>query len=214
VALVDGVATWSTSSLSHAIHTITAEYPGNLNLIGTTNSLTQVVNTLPVAGDDVLERLGASPVKVSIASLMSNDVDADGDPLSFLDVSPTSVHGGTLTIREGWIHYTPPAGFTDDDSFTYTISDGFGTPVAGIVMVVTYEDNDLSCNLTVNNLGNGSCEIRGDGIPGRTYQIEFMLDALNESWQWLGTVAADQFGVFRFIDTSGVPARIYRSVSP
>src|SRR5207245_862634 len=101
---------------------------GDQNFFGTTNNLSpnQVINTLPIPGPVVLQRYPTAGVKVSIETLLNNASDADGDAISFVNVDTTSANGGTLTTSNGWIFYTPPAGFTNSDTFTYTISDGVG----------------------------------------------------------------------------------------
>jgi hypothetical protein len=56
--LSNGVATFATSTLALGSHTVVAEYAGDLNFTGTTNSLpqNQVINTPPVAGNDLITR--------------------------------------------------------------------------------------------------------------------------------------------------------------
>ena len=88
------------------------------------------------------------------------------------------------------------------------------TPVTGTVTVNVRVDNGPSPNLTITDLGNGSYLVRGDGIPGRTYRIQFAEDPANPNWQTVGTAAADPSGIFGFLDTSGSPQRFYRSAYP
>jgi hypothetical protein len=171
-------------------------------------------NTPPVAGADTIERDPGSGVKVSIAALLANDSDADGDPIAFAGVSATSANGGTVVSNAGWIFYTPAPGFTNSDTFTYSISDGFGVPVTGTVTVNIRVDNGPSPNLTITDLGGGSYLVRGDGIPGRTYSIQSADAAESTNWQTLGTAAADPYGIFQFSDTNGSPQRFYRSMYP
>ena len=56
--------------------------------------------------------------------------------------------------------------------------------------------------------------IRGDGIPGRTYRIQYADQMQPANWQPLGTNQADIFGFFGVIDSAGSPGRFYRSVNP
>jgi hypothetical protein len=171
-------------------------------------------NTPPVAGADTIERDPGSGVKVSIAALLANDSDADGDPIAFAGVSATSANGGTVVSNAGWIFYTPAPGFTNSDTFTYSISDGFGVPVTGTVTVNIRVDNGPSPNLTITGPLDGSYQVWGDGIPGRTYRIQFVDEAQSTNWQTLGTAAADPYGIFQFSDTNGSPQRFYRSMYP
>jgi hypothetical protein len=153
-------------------------------------------------------------VKVSVVALLSNDTDTDSDTLTFLGASATSANNGTVVRIGGWVFYTPASGFTNADTFTYTIGDGFGAPVTGTVTVNIRVDNGLSLNLMISDLGNGSYAIRGDGIPGRAYRIQYAEDLDSPNWQTLGTEVADPFGVFTFTDTNVSAQRFYRSVFP
>jgi len=213
--LVGGVATFTTSALAHGSHTVKAEYAGSLNFVGTTNSLAQaeVINTAPVAGADTIERFATSGVKVRTSDLLANDSDADGDPLT-ISVSATSANGGTISVSGGWVIYTPAAGFTSADSFTYTIDDGYGGTAVGTVSVNIKVDTGLSSNLTITSLGNHQYRIDGSGIPGRTYRVQYS-DTVNPlNWQDLTSVTADSLGRFSTTDGSSGELRFYRTVTP
>ena len=60
-----------------------------------TLSLATAVNTIPVAGTNIIIRGGTNGVKVSLAALLANDTDADSDTLSISAVSSASTNGGT-----------------------------------------------------------------------------------------------------------------------
>lgn len=62
--------------------------------------------------------------EMSILDVLVNDSDADGDVLQI--ISTSSPASGSVAIRDGMISYTPVYGFVGYDSFTYTVSDGFG----------------------------------------------------------------------------------------
>src|SRR5205814_581764 len=96
VPLNGGAASYTNSSLSHGAHTIVAEYAGDANFAGTTNLLSpnQLINTPPVTGTNIIVRDPTNGTKVSVAALLSNDSDADGDPITFVGVSTASVNGG------------------------------------------------------------------------------------------------------------------------
>jgi subtilisin-like proprotein convertase family protein len=215
--LAGGVATFATNNLALGSHTVVAEYAGNGNFIGTTNLLSpaQVINTPPVAGNDTIARYTTGTVKVPLATLLANDSDADGDPLT-PTISPTSANGGTITIVGAWVFYTPAEGFTNADSFTYTITDGRGGSATGTVTVAIKVNNAPSQNLTITDLGGGSMLIKGYGIPGRPYRLQYSDSLTPANWQDLagGSLTASAIGAFQSTDTSGSGSRYYRSVSP
>ena len=216
VALSGGAASCTISNLTPGLHTVAAEYAGDGNFTGITNLLVpdQLINTPPVAGADTIERDPTNGTQVSIAALLSNDTDAEDDPITFVGVSPTSANGGTVVSNGGWVFYTPAPGFTNSDTFAYTISDGWGVAVTGTVTVNIRIDNGPSSNLTISDLGNGSYAVRGDGIPGRSYRIQFADTAPPTNWLALGTNSADAYGIFQYIDSNGSSQRFYRSVYP
>lgn len=79
-----------------------------------------------------------SVVAMSGASLLvdviANAQDPDNDKLSITSVGGAS--HGIAKIVENRILYTPTVGYTGEDSFSYTLSDGFGGEVTALVTVV------------------------------------------------------------------------------
>jgi hypothetical protein len=194
-----------------------AEYPGDANFFGVSNSLApvQLVNTPPVAGTDTIERYASNGTKVEISTLLANDSDADGDIVTFVSANGTSANGGTVTRDGNWIYYAPPAGFTNVDSFSYTISDGRGNPVTGTVTVRIKEDGP-ALNLTITDLGNGSYRLRFDGVPNRSIIVQYTPTLQPANWQTLTTGTTDAVGIFEYIDqpSGGQGLRFYRSLYP
>jgi subtilisin-like proprotein convertase family protein len=219
VELSNGIAIYSTSSLSHGTHTIAATYAGDGNFTASSASLSseQNINTPPGAGTVTIERYPLQGVKVRLATLLANASDADEDTLS-ISVTNTSANGGAITISGNWIFYTPPIGFTNADSFTYTLSDGHGGSVVGNVIVALKVDNEPGQNLIATLQGNGTFLIQGSGIPARIYHLQYSDSLTPPNWQALGnaTVAADATGAFSYVDTPpiGTTARYYRTTYP
>jgi hypothetical protein len=216
--LSGGMATFTTSSLTHGSHTVGGEYAGDLNFPGITNTLAQnqSINTPPVTTNVTIERYPTQGVKVRLATLLANDSDADGDSLSIV-VNATSANAGTVTESSGWVFYTPAPGFTNADSFNYTIQDGFGGSAVGTVIVAIIVDNSPGLSLTLINLGNGSFLINGSGVAGRTYRLQYNGSLDTPNWQFLpgGTLTANSVGIFQFVDNPGLETtRYYRSVYP
>jgi VCBS repeat-containing protein len=68
--------------------------------------------------------------------VLANDTDPDGDALTAQLASSTA--NGTVSLQsDGSFTYTPNAGFTGDDSFSYTASDGSLTSTATATITVT-----------------------------------------------------------------------------
>ena len=171
----------------------------------------------PVAVQDVIQRLANSEVKVKVSTLLANDSDPDGDPLTFLGVSANSVAGGTVSWSGNWVYYLPPAGYTNSDAFTYTISDGYcGSIATGNVLVQVMTPTGPSHNFTIDIQPDGSVKLAFAGIPGWTYRIQYADTLPPVNWTDLSTNTADALGVYQYIDLppTDAPSRFYRSVSP
>ncbi|MEM9342041.1 MAG: Ig-like domain-containing protein [Pseudomonadota bacterium] len=94
-------------------------------------------NTAPDAVNDMAGTGFETPVTVNV---LANDTDDDGDTLSVSGV--TQGANGSVMIDGTSVVYTPDAGFSGDDSFTYTISDGNGgTDTATVAVTVDAEPN-------------------------------------------------------------------------
>ena len=71
--------------------------------------------------------------------VLANDSDPDGDPLTI--VSVTTPGNGEAVISGDVILYTPAAGFSGTDTFSYTIDDGFGGQATATVTVTVERSN-------------------------------------------------------------------------
>jgi Ca2+-binding RTX toxin-like protein len=83
-------------------------------------------NTPPVASAEQFTTDAGSPLAIAAASLLANDSDADGDPLTVTGVAAVGGHGTVQLLGDGSVLYTPTAGYTGLDTFSYTVSDGRG----------------------------------------------------------------------------------------
>jgi hypothetical protein len=78
-------------------------------------------NTAPTAVDDQAVTDIGTPVVIDV---LANDTDLDGDPLHIVSTSQP-LHGGADIEQDG-VRYTPGAGHTGSDTFTYMVADGRG----------------------------------------------------------------------------------------
>ena len=217
VTLNGGTASYTTANLTHGSHTVGGQYTGDTNFLGVTNLLSpaQVINTPPVAGPVTFDRGLTNGVMVSVADLLGNASDADNDRMTFVGVSAASANGGTLMTNAGWVFYTPAPGFTNTDTFTYLVTDGWSAPVAGTVTVDIAVGNCPLRNLIITTLGTGAVSIGGDGIPGNTYVIQYTTNTPpTMNWLSLGTVTADASGAFTLVEDLGPGLRFYRAIYP
>jgi hypothetical protein len=81
-------------------------------------------NTEPVSNGDSFS-VGQNGT-LNAGGLLANDGDADGDPLSAV-LGSGPAHGAVSVRPDGGFTYTPAAGFSGPDSFTYHATDGAGS---------------------------------------------------------------------------------------
>ncbi|MCA1683796.1 MAG: tandem-95 repeat protein, partial [Actinobacteria bacterium] len=98
-------------------------------------------NTPPVAADDAYTAISGTPLVVNAPGVLANDSDPDADALTAGSASDPA--GGSVILNaDGSFTYTPDAGFTGTDTFTYAVSDGKGgTAMATVTITVI-----LGCN--------------------------------------------------------------------
>ncbi|WP_198246502.1 Ig-like domain-containing protein [methane-oxidizing endosymbiont of Gigantopelta aegis] len=89
-----------------------------------------VVNYAPTASDDFAVTKAGDAVDISV---LENDVDADQDALSIVEVG-TAKHG-QVAVNADSIRYAPTPGYVGQDNFQYTITDGQGHNASAWVTV-------------------------------------------------------------------------------
>lgn len=211
------VASLSTATLPLGWHTVTAHFTGDPNYRHSSCALPvpQLINTPPQALPDVVLRGISQGTKHRVSDLLGNDSDGDGDLVEFLGVSQQTQEGGNLATSDGWVFYTPPAGFVNADAFTYTVRDRWGATTTATVEIVPRVGYEPAANLALLDLGAGTYRIAFSGIPWRTYNIEYTETTSAPHWQLLTARTTDSQGRFYYDDTvpAEAPSRYYRSVS-
>lgn len=118
----------------------------------------------PQARDDSATTVNPKAVDIDV---LANDTDPAGYPLTVISV--TSPANGTATIlTSGAVRYAPALGFSGNDTFTYTVSDGHGGVASAKVSVTvlaqsgTFQVRDDSATtayatpITIDVLANDS----------------------------------------------------------
>jgi ELWxxDGT repeat protein len=114
-------------------------------------------NSLPIATDDSFTTNQNTSIIISAATLLANDTDADGDPLSVTPIIQPS-HGSLIDNNDGTYTYTPNQNYYGTDSFTYSISDGRGGSSTAIVnLTIKKTITGTSASETIN--GTAEAEI-------------------------------------------------------
>lgn len=92
------------------------------------------VNDAPVVKNDLFMIDEDTVLSVEAASLLANDSDVDGDPLTITSVEGASLEGSMVV-------FTPDANFNGNTSFTYVATDGIDS-ATGAVNVTVLPVND------------------------------------------------------------------------
>lgn len=217
VGVQEGGASLVTSSLAWGEHTVCAEYSGDDHYRSATClfGFFQVMNNVPVALGDVIQRNPTHGTKYLLNDLLANDSDADGEALTLDAISAATVEGGSLSLAEGWIFYTPPVGFVNADAFTYRVRDSLGATATATVEIAPRVGYEPSANLSIVDLGDGNYHLIFSGVPWRVYNIQYAESLEHPNWQSVATRTADTQGRFEYDDVlpSGTPSRYYRSIS-
>jgi hypothetical protein len=183
-----------------------------------------VSNRLPVAGTDLVVRLDdALFAKIPVATLLGNDVDPDGDPLSLTGVADALPAGATVVMIGPWVIYTVPAVEAGAGSFTYTLSDGPGghsTTGFVTVSVAAAPEPDGAPNPVAVSTSGDDFAVSFLGVPGYRYRVQFSSDvAPPYTWREFDPPAVytapetGAAGVFRHVDPNPPDAlRLYRAV--
>jgi len=176
-----------------------------------------VTNQPPVAAGESFVTTRDTPIEIDVAALLENDSDPEGRPLSFV-LADTVEHGTLTDGGNGRLVYTPEAGYTGADRFTYRVSDGEAT--SGVVTVsldvravnaaptLTFTDRAV-----VEEGGVVAFTVTGEDADGDdlTYSL---LDAAGDLGTALGlptgaTIDADT-GAFRWQSVDGDVTHVFR----
>ncbi len=87
--------------------------------------------------------LVARNIKSVIGNVLDNDSDIEGQPLSIAGAPTVTQQGGELfSIGDGNFEYRPPASFTGNDQFEYSLQDSSGLTTNVLVTLSVDDDND------------------------------------------------------------------------
>lgn len=172
----------------------------------------------PIAGPNSLERASASALKVRWTDLLTNDsVGPNGGPLQILGLGAPTSGLATLTSDAVYVYYTPNAGFTSPDQFTYYLTDAGGVSATGVVQIGIKNNPGATPQvaLGVDIIGGtGDVLARFVGIPGFTYRIQEADTLVAPVWQDAGSTTADSRGDIELQFTPSFSPAFFRVVYP
>jgi len=210
-----GVVALATSGLPHGSHRMTVEYAGDANFHGSTNTLSadQVINALPCGGVFNLAVTANANAVLPAGQLLVACSDPDGDPLSVVSIAGLSQHGGSASLVNSTVSYTPPADYVGTDSFAYTVSDSWQGMATGLVQVTVGFGSQSGALGQLTRTAGGSMSLSALGYPGYLYAVQATTNLSDpSSWTTIGTARASALGKINFNDGSNTNGalRFYR----
>jgi hypothetical protein len=156
-------------------------------------------------------------LSIPLASLLAQASDADSDPLSLTAAGPASEAGGSAALQATAVLYTPPAGFSGQDSFPVTLSDGRGGLTLGTVTVsIGAAPNPATLpekSPVITTVNGNQVQLSMTATPGGGYLLQRSLDDML-SWQTIRTLTADSNGYVQWTDPGTYPSAYYRFCLP
>ena len=182
-------------------------------------------NSAPVANSDIFSTDEDTALVIAADhGLLTNDSDANGDPLVAKLVSGPA-HGKLQLLEDGSFTYTPTANFNGADSFTYKASDGKLESAVTTVSLNVKAVNDApkfsSTPTTTFTIDADAASFDGDGVfrvagapgqPGMMAGLDqpiTVTGAVGQSvnvqfdWTFREALYNNEVGIYRVSDTDG-----------
>jgi Tol biopolymer transport system component/methionine-rich copper-binding protein CopC len=145
----------------HTLLISAADLAGNTDQVSTTITVS-AANRPPVAGADHAATPEHTPLVLTAAALLANDVDPDGDALSLISVGDATHGAVSFDAAHGTVTFTPTAGYSGGATFTYTVSDGQGGTANGAVDVT----------VEAGSVGGGWGDVHYTTLDGVRYDLQ------------------------------------------
>ncbi|MGI6260130.1 MAG: Ig-like domain-containing protein, partial [Anaerolineaceae bacterium] len=196
-------------------------YP-NINAEGWTDEATvtitvKPVNDAPVAVDDEYSTAYETALNIAAPGVLANDTDVENSALTATLVAGPA--NGTVTLNtDGSFTYTPAAGFSGTDSFTYTANDGeLDSNIATVSIVVAASTNNppIAVNDTYTIAFGTTLTVTVPGVLGNDTDADNdPLTAIKVSDPLHGTLTFNADGSFTYVPDatfSGIDTFTYKA---
>lgn len=164
-------------------------------------------NTPSVVVNDSYSVLMNTALSINAPGVLTNDTDVDNDQITAVLVASPS-HGTVQLNANGSFTYTPTAGFTGNDSFTYHAYDGKTNSLqSAIVMIVVNSPTNVApvaIGNTYTTAFNTVLNIAAPGVLGNDTDInQDALSAVKASDPTHGTVVLNANGSLTYTPVTG-----------
>ena len=166
------------------------------------NYTVAVDSTTPLAVADTYNATSGTTLTVAAPGVLANDTDGVG-PLTA--VSPTSAAHGTATLNtNGGFTYTPNAGFSGVDTFTYKANDGHTSSAAATVTInVAADIPPVANNDSYTLIGNTTLTVSAPGVLANDTETDGQnLTAILVTGPTNGLLTLTNNGSFGYVPTN------------
>jgi VCBS repeat-containing protein len=162
-----------------------------------------VSDDAPVANADSYGVSKNNPLTISAPGVLGNDTDANGDALTAALVAGPA-HGTLALSANGSFSYTPAAGYTGGDSFTYKANDGQLDSNSATVSLTVSDDAPVAANDSYAVSKNNALTVAAPGVLGNDTDANGdTLAAVLVSGPAHGTLTLSANGSFTYMPASG-----------
>lgn len=137
--------------------------------------LIEPVNDAPIGTNDFYSTKEDIFVRIAAPGVLANDTEIEGETMT-VEVATPPAHGTVQLRVDGKFEYFPAQNFYGDDSFTYTISDGWleSSPVTVTISVLPVNDAPVSRDDSYELYQDNSLQVTDPltGVIGNDSDIE------------------------------------------
>lgn len=180
------------------------------NPAGVTSSIAEI--SLPVLPLYEVSTDKNTPLPIDTLDLQM----AMGPEYQFATHDAASAEGGSLVLDgNGFLTYTPPAGFVGTDSFHYTMTSTAGSHPGLVEITVTGLPDDISPGVVLLawTPGLGQVTASFTGTPGATYTLLRSTTLAPGAWLEVGSMVAPESGAVSIPDNSPPTGKAFYRIS-
>ena len=136
VVNIDGTVTYTPMPTFKGVDNFPFTVTDNQGGFGAATTTITVANAAPVPADDAAATLPGAP---AVLSVLANDLDPNGDPLTVSAVTQPAGGAATGVVTDngdGTVTFAPAAAFRGTGTFTYTVTDGTDSAIATVTVDV------------------------------------------------------------------------------
>ncbi|NQE34158.1 Ig-like domain-containing protein [Microcoleus asticus] len=184
-----------TDTFTYSVSDGAATVPATVNI--------NVTNSLPTANPDSYSLSAGTVLSVTVPGVLANDSDADFDTLTAA-VAANPTKGSIALNKDGSFTYTPNAGFSGTDTFTYTVSDGIVNSTPATVTVNVNNNPPTANSDSYTTAFNSSLNVTGLGVLiNDTDPENDPLTAILVTNPATGSIALNANGSFTYTPNAG-----------